>query len=236
MLVNSSQVLTLASTGKPAPVRYQGAGRLDILASLLAVVAADPVSVNFGRGNSGDADLTREVAISNTTGRTVNIRVGVESYDGRTSPAVTVNGPTRLAPDATTTLAVKLQGSGLSGEYQGAILIGNDLTEVVARVPYWYAVASGSPASISIFKAPPDGVPGQTVDIFAKVLDGTGIEIAAPDSFRVAAMAGGGSVIGAELVDGVPGLFQIRLQLGSGETLFRLSAGGVSRDLTIPVR
>jgi subtilisin family serine protease len=155
LLVNSSTVLRSSVTGAPLPVRHQGAGRLDMFAALEQPVAAAPVSLNFGRGSSNVA-ISRELAITNVSEQGVTLRFSVESFDGRLVPTLN-NIPTVLGPNETATLQVRFNGGGLSGEYQGVIVVANDRNSVVARIPYWYAVPTPVPASITLFKVPAMG-------------------------------------------------------------------------------
>ncbi len=235
LLVNSSTQLKAADTGKPIHVRYQGAGRMNMLAMLDQPVAVEPVSINFGRG-SDTVDLSKDIKVWNVSGSTVNYSASIESYDGRPSPVISAGGTASVAPGQSATLTLALKGSGMSGEYEGAIVIANDQNSVVARIPYLFVVPSTEPASISVFKAPSTAAAGSTVNIFIRVVDTAGVEIAKPP-LEGSVVAGDGLLNGAEQLDGSPGIFIVQFKMGStGQNTFRLKSGSVTRDVSIQVQ
>jgi hypothetical protein len=231
LLVNSSTNLQSAATGKPLLIRHQGAGRLNMLASLEAPVAVEPVSLNFGRG-ADSADLVREITITNVTASGVTLKFSVQGFDDKLAPALG-DVPTVLGPSESAKISVRFSGAGLSGEYQGFILIANESNSVVARVPYAYSVPAPVPASITLFKIPESGESGGLVTFFGRVLDASGVEIASPN-LEVVALSGGGKLEAMEMMYAKTGLFGVQLRLGSpGENVFQFKAASAVRTVTI---
>jgi len=234
LLVNSSTLLRDIE-GKAQPVRYQGAGRLNLPAALDMLVTAEPTSLNFGRG-SGAPDVAREVTLTNLGKDPVTISNSIESYDGRLGPTIAADVPATLAAGATGKFALKFAGMGLTGEYQGAIVISNATNNAATRIPYWYGVDSKVPAGFTFFKLP--GSPqksGAEVQFYGRVVDSSGIDISGVE-FTVEPTEGGGSFVSAEFSKELPGIFAVTLKTGaSGTNVFTFKAGNASRKLEITV-
>jgi subtilisin family serine protease len=230
LLINSSSQITLAD-GKPAPIRHQGAGRLDLLAALDMPVAATPTSFKFGAAGEV-ADLTRFLNLANLLEEPLEIEIAVRAYDDKRAPTLEGEAKRTVAAKEAVALSFKFAGDTLVGEYQGVILVRNNKNDRIARIPYWYAVRSSVPKAIALLEAKQSGPAGGTVDFAARVLDAAGVEIpGAPLAINTATP--GAEVVAIEPDSDKPGTINFRLKLGPGENVFVFSAGEVTRNVVI---
>jgi subtilisin family serine protease len=235
--LTSSQYRSLLvnnTTTSPVAVRYQGSGRLNILAPLDQPVTLNPVSLNFGRG--GDASVTRDLTVTNIGLVPVKLTVSVVAVDGRLSPTILAAPTAALAPGAKGTITIGFSGTGLSGEYQGAISVANDANQLLAHAAYLYSVPSQTPASITVFRAPDTLATGSTAIFFVRIVDAGGNEIQ-PSNFDVAYVTGGGTVVGTAPVTGLTALYAVQIKAGAtGNNVVSVTTGSVTRSLTFTVQ
>ena len=143
-----------------------------------------------------------------------------------------------LAPGASRQLAVRFQADNLApGAYQGMLAIASASTGQTVRVPYWYAVASNEPAAILILDSTTSGRRGANLRnaVYFRVIDAAGLAITATDP-EVSVTSGDAVITRLNRFDGeIPGLYTINVQLGltEGANVFRIQAGGITRDVTI---
>jgi hypothetical protein len=228
-LINSTTLL-LTAGGASAPVRFAGAGVLNLDAALKSTAAATPTSISFGAG-PGTLDIPVRLSVANLTSAPVAYSISVESPP---AAAATVSTNSLLvSAQGSGELVVRLSKEGLPpGEYQGRVRIrsGSDGREL--SVPYWYAVTSAAPAKITLLEAKTEGAAGDEVVFGIRVLDGAGVALAVKPA--VEAGPGGGSVMAIEPAGAqFPGVFLVQVKLGAGENLFRIVAGEVRRELSI---
>jgi subtilisin family serine protease len=234
LLVNSSTGLS-GSDSNPIPVRSQGAGRLNLVASLDQPVAIEPVSINFRQGD-GSPNLKRDLTVTNVGSAAVNLTLTVQSFDGKNVPVIEGKPTAPLPPQAAGTITVQFSGSAITGESQGLILIANDANAVVARVPYWYAAPANTAASLTVFKAPASAAAGETAIFFVRVVDGSGIAFS-DNSLNITPTSGGGSVAGLEVYPDSPNTYVVAVKIGrEGENVFQLKSGSVTRNVTIGLK
>jgi subtilisin family serine protease len=230
ILINSSSEIKLAS-GKQAPVRHQGAGRLDMAAALEMPLAFSPSSVKFGIGPA-TADVSRTITVTNLTPESVTLAFSVRSFDG--VQAATIGGPAsvELPSKGSTAVSLRFSGAGLAGgEYHGVLLVKNSKNNVEGRIPYWYGVRSQATA-ITMLEYKGGGTAGTVTELYARVVDGAGIDVPGAQISAVTDTAG--AKIGPVLeVDGKPGVINIEVTLAPGENKVVLTSGAVSRTLTM---
>jgi hypothetical protein len=155
--------------------------------------------------------------------------------DGPVPTALTSN--VELAPGASVEIPIVWDVAGLApGPYEGYIRIIGTSSGSVARVPYWYAVASSAPASITILNTVSGARRGtvQRNAVYFRVLDASGLTL--PSEAQVSVVAGDGAARGITSLDrSLPGVFALSLQLGltPGVNTFRITAGSASVDVSI---
>jgi len=233
-LINTAAPLVSAS-GELFPVRFTGAGVLDLDAAVRTRMAVMPTSVQLGVG-SANPDIAVRLQVYNLAAASETFTLSIESSNA-VVPRLSVTSLV-IPADQSLELMIRFTGTDLAaGEYQGRIRIksgsgGNDL-----MIPYWYAAASREPARITVLSAPQEGPAGGQVQFGVRVLDGSGVAIdVKPD---VEFGPGGGTGIGVDsLAPQIPGIYLVRVKLGPepGENLFRLSAGKVARVVSIVAR
>jgi len=105
---------------------------------------------------------------------------------------------------------------------------------IVTRVPYWYGVASSTPAHITVLYAP---VTAQTTaNVLFRLTDASGIII--PNiTPTVTVSSGGGSVLSLDFEDASwPGVWSVNVRLGSASgdnNVFQIAAGGITQTFAI---
>ncbi len=227
---------TGSSTNGYATVQESGGGSLNAGASLQTTAAAAPVSLSFGAGTAFP-NLTSTLTVSN---------IGAAADTFTITPLPTGNGPApalsaasvQLAPGASASVTVTLAASNLAaGAYEGFIAIAGANAQGETRVPYWYAVASTTPARITVLNSKAAGriSSRQSQAIAFRVTDLSGIPLTSAQP-QVTATAGGGSVTSVYSDDGnVPGLYYVDVRLGTspGVDTFRIQVGSLSADVSI---
>ncbi len=229
LLVNSASEIVLAS-GSPAPIRHQGAGRLDLVAAFTQPFAFAPVSVKFGIGGDS-ASFSRNIDILNVTDEPVTATVSVKSFDGRVVPSIDGATSGEVPAKGKVFFTLKFAGTSLEGEYHGVIIVKNNKNGVEGRIPYWYG-ARATARAITLLEAKSEGPAGDTSVFGARVVDGAGIDVPGA-TITVTTETPGAKVQEVSPVDGRPGVIGIAVQLAAGENVFKLTAGAVSRTVTI---
>jgi hypothetical protein len=146
----------------------------------------------------------------------------------------------QLDSDTYFDLPLSFTASGLGpGEYEGFIVIQGTISGSVARIPYWYGVASSTPAYIAILYAPvTPPAAGTEVDdaIWFRITDASGIIVSGANP-TVTASSGGGSVLAVNSLDSYyPGVWAVNIRMGplSGvSNVFTIAAGGIMQTVTI---
>jgi subtilisin family serine protease len=218
-------------------IQQSGSGLLDALSALRSTVTASPTTLNFGSGTA-DPDTSRMLRISNagTTEEIFTI-----AADGAGAAPSTATGTVTLAPGASQDVAFDFRASGLeAGAHEGFIRIIGNASGTEVRVPFWYAVRTGAPASFTIISTTTSGRRGGMLRdaVYFKVLDAAGLPLLNVP-LDAEATAGDGAVVSFTSYDPeVPGLYAVTLRLGltAGTNQFRLHAGDAYVDVNITGR
>lgn len=229
-------VNTASSAAAYAAIQQSGGGSLNSGASLMATATAAPVSLGFGVGGSFP-QATASLTITNVGASADTFTISQQPVGAGPVPTLSATS-VQLAPGASTTISVGFAGSNLApASYEGFLSIAGANALVETRVPYWYAVASGTPARITVLDSTPSGKPSsrKTQAISFRVTDGQGVPVTniAPD---VTATVGGGSVTRVYSDDkDSPGLFLVDVRLGAtaGVNTFHIQLGTLTADVPI---
>jgi minor extracellular serine protease Vpr len=222
-------------TGGTAGIQQAGAGLLDASAALRSTVTAYPALLSLGSG-SADTQISRVLTLTNVGAGTETFAIAATPRTGGATLSV-ASSTVELAAGASIDLAVSWNGAGqASGTYEGVLTITGTSSGTKVNVPYWYAVATGVPANITIL----DGIASarrgsvQQQAVLFRITDVSGLNLAtAPQATSV---SGGGTVRAVTSYDSeVPGMFGIDVQLGpvAGTNVFRIQAGDVTADVSI---
>ena len=238
-----SLLLNSAASAFPPPdpdesVQAAGAGMLDLNASVLATLAVYPASISFGEG-AGTALLSSSVHLSNLGHASDTFQVSVVPTSGAPAPVPAVTSVT-LDPDRYFDLALSFSPAGLAaGEYEGFLQIQGVSSGTVARVPYWYGVASSVPAHITVVyvpSSPPAAGTAVQDAIWFRVTDASGIIVSSIIP-TVTAPAGGGSVLSVVSAEPeYPGVWMVNVRMGpasGASNVFQISAGNITQTVTI---
>lgn len=237
LLINSaSDVLT--NTGQATGVLQTGGGQLNLDAALTSTVAAYPTSLSF-TGGTADADAGRTITITNVGTDTETFVVQATSPQNAQMPAA--SGSYTLAPGASVDVPAGLAVAGLApGEYEGFITVRGSASGTLARVPWWYAVTTDTPAAIDILDPLTTVRRGslQTDGILFRVVDASGLALTDIQP-QVTVVQGGGAVLGITPHDtDVPGVYGVDVRLGAlpGTNVYRVQVGQVTVDVPIDGR
>ncbi len=228
----------------PAAIQQSGSGFLNVQAALLSNIAAAPVSLNFGSGTAqAPVNGSLSLTLTNLSTNADTFSISVVPLSGGAAPTVS-SGTIQIAAGQSQALTVQLTAASLDpGTYQGFIQVQGGQSPVMAQIPYWYALASGVPAHITILNTPSCGdtpscgkaLTRQTITL--RVTDAQGL--ATSDAPTVSFTTGNGSVVRVVSIDSdVPGAFQALVRLGSAgvSDVIHFQAGGVTKDVTISVQ
>lgn len=224
LLINSSSDI------KQAPIRHQGAGRLDLSAALDTPIAFAPTSVKFGTGGAA-ATYIREITVSNLLKEPVTVDLSIRGYEGKTSPTLDAPAKLELPAEGSAKVTLKFSGEGLAGEYQGYLIAKNSKNGLESRVPYWYGVRSSVAKAITLLDFKSEGEEGKAMTFGCRVVDASGIEIV--DARLTVTSMSGGKVVGVEAQTDNPGVFLVELAPAKGDNVFQFSAGGITRTVEI---
>jgi minor extracellular serine protease Vpr len=218
-------------------VMETGAGLLNVQNAVASTFAAAPTALSFNIGN-GSPNISRMLTISNvgTAAESYSLAVAPRSVGGA-APALGSTSVT-VQPGQSAGVPVTFTASNLAaGAYEGYITIGGSQSGVQERVPYWYGVASGVPATITpLFvietddSETPNAGSRQADAIEFIVTDAAGILVTNAQP-KVTAVQGGGSVINVVSIDNqVPGAYSVTVRLGAkvGPNVFEVTAGDVT--------
>lgn len=218
LLVNHAQTLA-------GPVQHTGAGALDVLAALQGTAAMEPAVISFGATSDGPG--SREL-------RLVHTGTAQETYflEGAEVEPATVT----LEPGATARIMVRRPAAAES-TVEGAVRVRAQSTGVVARVPYWLGVARTEAKYLTVLDSPQSASPSSRQTIWVRVTDESGIPVA---GLRVSVTPVGEGIVESVLPaeTSSPGSQMVTVRMGTqrGTQIFRLEAGGLQRDVSIPVQ
>ena len=101
-----------------------------------------------------------------------------------------------------------------------------------ARVPYWYGVRSSLPAAITLLEFKSFGPAGAQIDIGARVVDSSGLDVEG-GRLTVTTATPGAKVVGPEATEGKPGVLSVGLVPAAGANVFNFTSGGITRKVTV---
>jgi subtilisin family serine protease len=234
LLVNSADP---AFPGQTQSVQSAGAGVLDLNAAVLAPLAVYPTSISFGVGQ-GTAQISSTVRLSNLGYASDTFQISVSPASGAPAPVLSTTS-VQLDSDRYFDVPLSFTASGLgAGEYEGFIAIQSANSGYVARIPYWYGVASSTPAHITLQYVVPDPNAGAVVDnaIWFRITDASGIVVGSVTP-TVTVTSGGGSVLAVNSLDRFyPGVWTANIRMGAvagASNVFEIAAGGMTVSVTI---
>jgi hypothetical protein len=226
--------------GTPARVQQAGGGVLDVLAAIDATAAMAPVSLSFGQAGAS-VNASQSLAITNVGPVADTFQIAVAPRD-TSGPAPQLSATlVQLAPGASASVSVLLQGSGIApGQYEGYITVQGTQSSAASHAAYWYAVGSTAPAYITVLynagasASQPSGSAIEDAVVF-RLTDASGLPM--PDgSPVVTALTPGARVMGISSLDPlVPGAFALtaRLSTTPGANTFQIQAGSITAQVTI---
>jgi subtilisin family serine protease len=234
LLVNTAAP---AFPGQAQSVQNAGAGVLDLSAAMLATLAVSPSSISFGVG-PGTTQLSATVRLSNLGYESDTFQISIAPAGNAPAPVPSTTS-VQLDSDTYADVPLSFSPSGLAaGEYEGFIVIQATSSGSVARIPYWYGVASSTPAHITVLFTASVPPPGAITDnaILFRVTDASGIVVAGITP-TVTVSSGGGSVSAVNSLDTYyPGVWGVNLRVGSApgaSNVFQIAAGGLTQTVTI---
>ena len=240
LLVNSADPAFLPPDPAQS-VQNAGAGVLDLNAAMLATLAVYPTSVSFGVG-PGSAHLSATIQLSNLGYQSDTFQISVSPTGSSPAP---LPSTTSVQLDSGTyfDLPLSFTASGLApGDYEGFIAIQGTKSGSIARIPYWYGVASPTPAYIAILYSPSTPPAAGTVvngAIWFRITDASGIidNSVSPTVTVSPENGGGGSVLSVDSLDSsFPGVWSANLRMGpesGANNVFVIAAGGLTQTVTI---
>ena len=265
LLTNGAAELDLYPANNIAFPQYAGAGKLDLLGSLQAGLAAVPATVNFvpvtvaSGGSSSFVGAKDTAAASPAVSESVNITnvgsasdtfsVVVNSIDGVATPTVS-SSSFNLAPGASTSVTVTLPGaSGLAaGQYHGFIVVSGTKGQTPLRLPYWYGVTGAAANTLGLY-APTTDPPSCTDYIDFRLLDASGMPVTSSGTPTVTTTSPLASVVSVYPVsdylgdyfasDYTPGTFEAQIATGrpdiNGNNVFTITSGSFSFPVTFAI-
>ncbi|MBN8730063.1 MAG: S8 family serine peptidase [Acidobacteria bacterium] len=236
LLVNAASPADTAD-GYHRDLQLTGAGLLNVESALRSTVTAVPSSLSLGAGGA-NPNIARSVTLTNISTAEETYFLTTQAFDANLAAPVPVDSAVTLAPGASRQVSIRFQADNLApGAYQGMLAISPASTGQAVGVPYWYAVASNEPAAILILDSTPSGRRGANLRnaVYFRVIDAAGLAITTTDP-EVSVTSGDAVITRLNRFDGeIPGLYTINVQLGltEGTNVFRIQAGGITRDVTI---
>ncbi len=234
-----SLLIDSASSFSTLPaIQQTGSGFLNVQAALLSNIAASPTSLSFGSGAAqAPVNQTLSLNLTNLSSNPDTFSITVVPLNGGAVPTVS-NGTVQIAAGQSQAVAVGFTGASLDpGTYQGFIQVQSGQSPVMAQIPYWFGVASGVPAHITILDTPTSGKALTRQTITLRVTDAQGL--ATTDAPTASFTTGNGLVVRVISIDSdVPGAFQALVRLGSAgaSEVIHFQAGSVTKDVTITVQ
>ncbi|MGA7241136.1 MAG: S8 family serine peptidase [Bryobacteraceae bacterium] len=224
-----------ATPGSAALVQQSGGGFMNALSALNATAAASPVSLSFGAGAS--ANFSGALTISNVGAVADTFQISAAPRDAGAPVPQFSTTQTRLEPGASVSIPVVFTANGVApGQYEGFIQIQGASATVPTRVPYWFAVPSGTPTFVTLLELSASGTAGSTLTDAAvfRITDAAGLPVSTAPS--VTTVSGGGRVNGITgLGSAYPNDYAVSVRLGAqpGSNVFQIQAGSVSTQITI---
>lgn len=230
-------LLVNSAGSAPGTVTQTGAGALNLSAALNATAAAAPTMIDFGKGGA-NPNLARALTISNTGAAPAAFELSAVPQGSAPIPALS-GSALAMGPGESAQISLNLTASALSpGQYQGYIRIADTTAGREMRVPYWYAVPSGVPATITVLNlAQGSGQQAQRQGaLLFRVTDTAGIAMTNLQP-AVTVVTGSATVSPVSLEDNlIPGAFAVTLRSTVrriGSSVLRIRVGDVTKDVTV---
>jgi minor extracellular serine protease Vpr len=224
-----------ATPGAVALVQQSGGGFMNALSAVDATAAVSPISLSFGTGAA--ANFSGILTISNVGAAADTFQISAAPRNSGAPVPQFSTTQANIAPGSSVSLPVVFTVSGAApGQYDGFIQIQGAAASVPTRVPYWFAVPSGTPALVTTLTSTASGSAGSTVSQAAvfRITDASGLPVSTAPS--VTTVSGGGRVNGVSaLGSGYPNDYSVSVRLGAqpGSNVFQIQAGSVSTQITI---
>jgi subtilisin family serine protease len=234
LLIDTADI-GFATPGVAALVQQSGGGFLNALSALDATAAVSPVSLSFGTGAA--ANFSGVLTISNVGAASDTFQISAAPRNSGTPVPQFSTTQASVAAGSSVSIPVVFTASGAApGQYDGFIQIQGAAASVPTRVPYWFAVPSGTPAFVTTLTSTASASAGSTVSQAAvfRITDAAGLPVSTTPS--VTTVSGGGRVNGVMAVgSGYPDDYVVSVRLGSqpGSNVFQIQAGSVSKQITI---
>ncbi len=247
LLINSAADAVVTSDGSVPLIQRQGAGSLDVLAALNSPLAASPVSISLGTGGTVLSTSTT-LKLTNLSGTDDTFTLAAAPRYGTLTPAFE-SATIDLAAGASATLNVAWTGNDLAiGPQEGYITATSTASGRVVRVPYWYDATDSAPANIVVLESLTSAYSyyfSQYPAVVFRVTDAAGAVVTSTTP-TVSVVSGSASYVLYSYDEYYPGVYGLWLQLRSGggrgpggggsstgTTTFRITAGGVSTDISV---
>ncbi len=227
---------SILDNGSQARETAMGAGKLNAQAAVKTAAVFEPSSFSFGLlDRTVSFPIGGQVNLTNVSSASQTFQVQVQQRDPDSNARITVNGGSStsgaIGAGQTGQVTVALGGSlPRPGLYEGVLTVTGPSTSL--RIPYHYAVASGTPANILAVAG--DGVVGAAGQplpqlLILKLIDNLGLPISNTSvQFRVT--QGSGKIVQADATTDVYGIAAADVDLGPeiGDQSFSATAGGLT--------
>lgn len=247
LVINTAKGMVDAR-GNPHGTQQVGAGLANALNAYRSTATVSPVSLSLGVSATTSPSITSAITLSNVSKSSDTYSLSTDSVDGVLSPSFDTS-TVQIGPGQSMTVNVQFKGSSLApGAYQGAILATSSTSGTQLRIPYWLDIPSGPATIFDIYVDPYDvrnsliydaiefrildsaGAPITNVSPVVTIVSGSGKVNAlnSADAPNANVNAGNGYI-----VQDVPGLWTVDVTLGTGNNVFRVTAGSLTKDFTI---
>ncbi len=247
LIVNTAPALGNPDGTLVSP-QLSGSGKMNLLQALQNNLTASPTSVDFQSLASGTINTAIPVSFTNvgTVADTFTVVVNPIHLSGNSSGPAPTPAPTlaptldvptfTLAPGASQTVQVSLNGSGLgTGQYTGFLTATGSQTSVATSVPYWFGVPGTVVQYISVQSLSPDPpyFTGDTVAIVIRTTDAVGLPLeAGPPTVSITGVRPRSTVTAT---GDIPGTYEIDVRIGGpdadGLNVVTITSGGVSKEI-----
>ncbi|MCC7497947.1 MAG: S8 family serine peptidase [Bryobacterales bacterium] len=234
LVINTATPL-YGDDGKPLRVQEQGAGLINAFDATRSKIALEPATMSFGTTTSSTVDSTLTLKVTNLSTTSDTFFINVEPRDQGPAPTLGADS-LQLDGGASASVAVRFTASDLtSGEYQGYVVVRGTQTDLITRVPYWFAVP-GAPKYIPLLLTPTTSRrAGSTDTFYFQVLDANGIGL--PDSQPEVTTDTTGASVRSVVPDEVevPGGFEVSVRYSRtpGVNNFTVKAGDITATVSV---
>lgn len=256
LVVNSASELDLYPNSLMAAPQTAGAGRLDLVNTLQAALAASTTSLNFASATSGTGggptssalpaaaskpavrpraggNATEAVTITNISGITDTFTATVQSIDGVAVPTLD-NSSFSVAPGASQVVNVTIAGAAqlAAGQYHGFLLVAGTQGETTLRIPYWFGVLGSTAQNLLVLYNPQVDPSGCTDAITFRTLDAVGLPFEPTSNPVVTTSNARAQVTGVLPVGDINGTFEAQIVTGrpdvNEENEFTITVGNTT--------